>query len=154
MFILKMVLLVEVKMEHHLVVSVVFLHTQEVLWTNSAEILFKLSAENVLTGGSSVLYSSSGQFQGTALSVGLCNSACPLLVYSLAPFPVSDGKSRLHLRVSSRVYFGGGRLNHFCFLWIGYYAAEQVSCRGLGVKASSVSVCVWLCTLLFVHMCL
>lgn len=28
----------------------------------------------------------------------------------------------------------------FCFLWIGYYATEQLGVRGLGVKASSVSV--------------
>lgn len=71
---------------------------------------------------------------------GFCNINCPPPVYSLAPFPISDCERRLHLPVVSRVYFGGGSLRHFCFLWIGYYAAEHLGRRGLGVKAFSVSV--------------
>lgn len=71
---------------------------------------------------------------------GFCNINCPPPVYSLAPFPISDCERRLHLPVVSRVYFGGGSLRHFCFSWIGYYAAEHLGRRGLGVKAFSVSV--------------
>lgn len=67
---------------------------------------------------------------------GFCNIHCPPPVYSLAPFPISDCESRLHLPVVSRVYFGGGSPRHFCFFM------NRLLCgrRGLGVKAFSVSV--------------
>lgn len=67
---------------------------------------------------------------------GFCNVHCPPPVYSLAPFPISDCESRLHLPVVSRVYFGGGSPRHFCFFM------NRLLCgrRGLGVKAFSVSV--------------
>lgn len=58
-------------------------------------------------------------------------------MHSLAPFPISDCESRLHLPVVSRVYFGGGSLGHFCSFM------NRLLCGGaarLGVKASSVSV--------------
>lgn len=68
---------------------------------------------------------------------GFCNINCPPPMYSLAPFPISDCESRLHLPVVSRVYFGGGSLRHFCVFM------NRLLCgrRSLGVKAFSVSVC-------------
>lgn len=86
------------------------------------------------------LDSSLGQLLQLMDQRGFCAVNCPPSVYSLAPFPISDCERRLHLPVVSRVYFGGGSLRHFCFLWIGYYAAEHLGRRGLGVKAFSVSM--------------
>lgn len=66
-----------------------------------------------------------------------CNINRPPPMYSLAPFPISDCESRLHLPVVSRVYFGGGSPRHFCVFM------NRLLCGrgGLGVKAFSVSVC-------------
>lgn len=69
---------------------------------------------------------------------GFCNKSLRCILCPRFHFQIARGDC--NLPVVSRVYFGGGSLRHFSCLWIGYYAAEQLGRRGLGVKAFSVSV--------------